>query len=58
MIGKFLEVLNSNRLCLDFYMSEQIFSWMMDGFIRWPKPYLLLSATSDETLSWIIEIYG
>jgi hypothetical protein len=29
----------------------------MDEFIRWPKPYLLLSATCDEILSWVIEIW-
>jgi hypothetical protein len=29
---------------------------MMDEFIHGPKPYLLLSATCDETLSWVIEI--
>ena len=28
---------------------------MMDEFIHWPKPYLLLSATVDEVLSWMIE---
>ena len=27
---------------------------MMEEFIRWPKPYLLLSATYHETLSWMI----
>jgi hypothetical protein len=37
--------------------SEQILSWMMDEFIHWPKPYLLLSATCDELLSWTIEIW-
>ena len=31
-------------------------SWMMDEFIYWPKPYLLLSAICDETWSWMIEI--
>ena len=30
---------------------------MMDEFIHWPKPYLLLSATCDEILSWMIEIW-
>ena len=30
---------------------------MMDEFIHWPKPYLLLSATCDETLSWMIEVW-
>ena len=29
---------------------------MMDEFIHWLKPYLLLSATCDEMLSWVIEI--
>ena len=29
----------------------------VDEFIHWPKPYLLLSATCDEILSWIIEIW-
>jgi hypothetical protein len=36
-------------------ISEQILSWMMDEFIHWPKPYLLLLATCDETLSRMIE---
>ena len=27
------------------------------GFINWPKCYLLLSATCDEILSWMIEIW-
>ena len=31
-------------------------SWMMDEFIHWPKPYLLLSATCEEILPWMIEI--
>ena len=30
-------------------------SWMMGEFIHWSKPYLLLSATCGETLSWMIE---
>ena len=30
---------------------------MMDMFIQWPKPYLLLSATCDEILSWMVEIW-
>ena len=30
---------------------------MMDGFIHWPKPYLLLSATYDEVLSWMTNIW-
>ena len=29
----------------------------MDEFIHWPKPYVLLSATCDEMLSWMIEIW-
>ena len=29
----------------------------MDEFIYWQKPCLLLSATCDETLSWMIEIW-
>ena len=29
----------------------------MDEFIHWPKPYLHLSATCDEILSWMIEIW-
>ena len=32
-------------------------SWMMDEFIQWRKPYLLLSATCDEILSWMIECW-
>jgi hypothetical protein len=31
-------------------------SWMMYEFIHWPKPYLHLSATCDEILSWMIKI--
>ena len=30
---------------------------MMDEFILWPKPYLLLSPTCVEILSWMIEIW-
>ena len=30
---------------------------MMDVFIHWPKPYLLLAATCDAILSWMIEIW-
>ena len=29
---------------------------MMDESMHWPKPYLLLSPTCDEILSWMIEI--
>ena len=32
-------------------------SSMMDEFICWPKPYLLLSPTCDEILSWMIKIW-
>jgi hypothetical protein len=32
-------------------------SWMIDEFIHWPKPYLLLLVTCDETLSWKIETW-
>ena len=38
-------------------ISLQILSWVMDEFIHWPEPYLLLSATCDEMLSWMIEIW-
>ena len=30
---------------------------MMDEFNHWPKPCLLLSATCDEILSCVIEIW-
>ena len=30
---------------------------MMGEFIHWPEPCLLLSATRDEILSWMIEIW-
>jgi hypothetical protein len=30
---------------------------MMDEFIYWLKPYLLMLATCDEILSWMIEIW-
>ena len=30
---------------------------MMNEFTHWPKPYLLLSATCDEILLWMIEIW-
>jgi hypothetical protein len=29
----------------------------MDEFIHWSKPYLLLSTTCDEMLSWVIGIW-
>ena len=32
-------------------------SWMMDEFIHWPKPYLLLSTTCDEMLPWMTEVW-
>ena len=34
-----------------------ILSWIMDEFIHWRKLYPLLSATCDEILSWMIEIW-
>ena len=40
-----------------YKISEQILSWMMDEFIHWSKPYMLLSTTCDEILSWMIEIW-
>ena len=30
---------------------------MMDDFIHWTKPYMLLSSTSDEILSWMTKIW-
>ena len=30
---------------------------MMDEFIYWPKPHLLLPTTYDEILSWMIDIW-
>ena len=30
---------------------------MMDEFIHWPNSYLLLLATCDEILSWMIETW-
>ena len=30
---------------------------MMDEFIHWPKPCLLLSTTCDEILPWMIEFW-
>jgi hypothetical protein len=30
---------------------------MMDEFIHWPKPYLVVSSTCDEIFSWMIEIW-
>ena len=32
-------------------------SWMVHEFVHWPKPYLLMSATYDEILSWIAETW-
>ena len=37
--------------------SEQILSRMMDEFIHWPKPCLLLSTTCDGILSWMFEVW-
>ena len=43
---------------MTFLMNNwEILSWMMDEFMHWPKPYLLLLATFDEILSWKIEIW-
>ena len=30
---------------------------MVDEFIRWPKPNLLLSPTCDDILTWMIVIW-
>ena len=38
-------------------ISLQLLFWMMNEFVHWPKPYLLLSATCDEMLSWMIEVW-
>jgi hypothetical protein len=39
-------------------MIEHLLSWLMMGeFIHWPKPYLLLSTTCDEIVSWMLEIW-
>ena len=43
--------------CHFLWTNERLLSWMMDEFICWPKPYVLLSATCDEILSWLIEIW-
>jgi hypothetical protein len=32
-------------------------SWMMDDFIHHPNPCLLLLATCDAMLSWVVEIW-
>ena len=29
---------------------------MVDEFVHWSKPYLLLSSTYDEVLQWMINI--
>jgi hypothetical protein len=39
------------------WISEQIMPWMMDECIHGPKPYLLLSTTCDEIMSWMIKIW-
>jgi hypothetical protein len=31
--------------------------WMIHEFIHWSKPCLLLLATCDKVLSWIIEVW-
>ena len=38
-----------------FQSSVTMLSWMTDEFMRWPKPYFLLSTTGDEILSRMIE---
>ena len=35
------------------WISGNILSWLMEEFIHWPKPDLLLSTTCDEILSWM-----
>ena len=46
------------RMILLMNKVDQIVSWMMDEFIHWPKPYLLvLLATCDEIFSWMIECW-
>ena len=37
------------------FLTNKIMSWMMDEFIRWAKPCLLMSTTCDEVLSWMNE---
>ena len=32
-------------------------SWMMDEFMYWPKPSLLLSATCGEKVAWMIDFW-
>jgi len=34
---------------------DELLSWMMDGFIRWLKLDLLLSAPCDETSTWMMD---
>ena len=47
-----------NVTTVTFWMALQILSpYMTDEFVRWLKRYLLLSATRDEILSWMIEIW-
>ena len=43
-----------------FWTTLFMYKWtnvVMDEFIWWPKPYLLLSATRGEISSWMIEIW-
>ena len=57
VVWKFYVTMETFQMTLLMEKSEQILSWMIDEFIHWPKPYLLLSATCDEILSWMIEIW-
>ena len=45
--------LNMEFSVIWYFMSP----WMMDEFIDWPKPYLLLAATYGEILTWMIEMW-
>ena len=38
-------------LWMTLLVNEQTLLSMMDDFMHWPKPYLLLSTTRDEILS-------
>ena len=42
---------------ISYELSVQILSWVIDEFFGWPKPCLLLSATCDEILSWMVGIW-
>jgi hypothetical protein len=41
--------------CLPIMGLELMTTYAYIMFIYWPKPYLLLSTTCDEILSWMIE---